>query len=208
MHRSTSLSFWRWNPIQEQYLQLFDEFQCKRTALSNEFRKGRPATSVIFNNIGDVHKMNERGQNVTCALIWKQYVLLYMSIWTYGSFIVWKNQKRLAFIGAKKCSRNSTKVVKMWFTVSLLVTKLQTTIYRLNNSEEVLTNNSSLFVQCCKANDHLFLGNFFKKTICLPEIIKRIRRNIWNRRIIFHHVKSSFEQDIKQLTFCPVKMSK
>ena len=106
------------------------------TFLSDEFREGRPSTSVVATNVDAVREMIERDRHITYREI-QAFLGIDMkaihtilhdhlsirklcSCWIPHNFT--KAQKQV-LNGAKKCSRNSTEIGQIWSTTSLLGTK-------------------------------------------------------------------------------------
>ena len=65
MHRSTSFAFGDEVSSNRTVYNWFAEFQHGCTFLSDEFRKGRPSTSVVATNVDAVRKMIERDRHIT-----------------------------------------------------------------------------------------------------------------------------------------------
>ncbi|XP_065650644.1 uncharacterized protein LOC136078770 [Hydra vulgaris] len=94
----------------------YSEFNCGRSSLSDEFREGRPKSTVVPENIDTVHEMIKQDRHVTYCEIEASLSISFTSIYAilHEHLAVRKlcsrwiphnltiDQKRLVLIGAKK----------------------------------------------------------------------------------------------------------
>ncbi|KAG5347244.1 SETMR methyltransferase, partial [Acromyrmex charruanus] len=213
----------------------FAEFHRGRTFLCDEFREGRPSTSVVATNV--VHKMIERDRHMTYREIQTSlgidvktiHTILHdhlsvrklCSRWISHNLTEAQKQARVKWSKEmlKKFNRDRSNLIynivtgdETWIYSYKPESKQQSTVWVFQNEPKFVHSATKQMIACffsytghVTLKDRRTVNIHYYTTICLPEVINKLRRTNRNRRIILHHDNVDFlsSKNVELMTHCP-----